>query len=434
MRKSLSLNKIKDLPKSPGIYFLKNKQGVIFYVGKSTNIKSRVRTHANDDSLFKPEVINSVEYIKTANEIEALLKESHYIKKLQPKMNIRLRDDKQYFYAGVTKEEFPRIFITHQPTKNKKIEYIGPYTDGKALKETVKYLRRLFPYYTTNHKRPLRAQKHKALPCSWCHLGLCPGPSPDKKEYRKNIRAIKNVLKGRKSSVINQLKRDMKNASKGKDFEKAAEFRDMIDAIENIFSHQFVLNSWSPPKQKLPIEDVAKYLSKITGTKKPIYTIEGYDVSNTQGKEPTASMVRFDKGTPNKSLYRKFNIHSKEEPDDYLMMREVIKRRFKHDEWPYPDLILIDGGRGQLNTVIAELESMKLKIPTISLSKAKTEARKQGKTLSMREEEVYIPSKKKPIPLSEMPKHVENLLKYIRDEAHRFAINQHRYRRRKKFQ
>ncbi|MEX0870034.1 MAG: GIY-YIG nuclease family protein [Candidatus Spechtbacterales bacterium] len=448
MRKSLPIEKSKELPQKPGVYFLKNKDGSIFYVGKAINIKNRIYSHKQREEIFRPEKIHSVEWIETVNEIEALLKESYYIKRLQPKMNTRLRDDKQYFYVGITKEEYPRIFITHQPiaskdsslnaqndsTKKPKtyrlkpITYLGPYTDGKALKATMKYLRKLFPYYATNPKRPYSTKKHGSLPCSYCHLNLCPGPAPSKEEYKKNIRAIKNVLKGRKSSVIKELKREMNAAAKTHNYEKAAEIRNIINAVDNIFSHQFVL-AWAPPSGSTARCNIDEELAKVIGAKEPINSIEGYDISNIQGKEPTASMVRFDNGEPNKSLYRKFNIHSKNTPDDYIMMKEAVERRFKHDEWPFPDLVLIDGGAGQLSAALKAVRNFEFRILNFEKNLTPTTHNLQPiavVALAKREEELYLPGRKKPIPLSEMPPDVANLLKHVRDEAHRFAVSHHR--------
>lgn len=441
MRKRLPIEKINNLPKAPGVYFLKNKAGNVFYIGKSNNMQSRVRTHANAKNSFKfLEKIHTVEWVETANEIEALIKESEYIKRYQPKLNSRLRDDKQYSYVGITREDLPRVFITHQPvanapvqglkfkTKNikREAEYIGPFTDAGALKATMRYLRKLFPYYQTNAKRPLSSQKHRSIPCSWCHIGQCPGPPSsdgfNKKQYRRDITTIKQILTGKKSSAIKKLQRDMAAASSERDYEKAAHIRDTLTSVENIFSHHNIVIPWTPEKLKREPrknQDASEYLKKIIRSDAPINNIEGYDISNIQGKEPTASMVRFDNGAPNKSLYRKFNIQAPDTPNDYLMIREVIRRRFGHKEWSYPDLILIDGGRGQLNAARYALGKLGLRIPVASLAK--------------RLEELYIPARRNPLPTEDMPADVRNLLKHIRDEAHRFAISHHRKRHRKIF-
>lgn len=444
MRKTLSIKNISKLPKKPGVYFLKNKTGEIFYIGKANNIRSRVQSHARESlssNVHRPlPEIKKIEYIVTANEIEALIKESEYIKKYDPKMNHRLRDDKKYFFVGFTNEQLPRIFITHQPNtdaknkttnQNSKLpayrsgrlttnykpptKYFGPYTDGNALKQTMKYLRKIFPYYSANPKKPFHSPNHKSLPCSWCHLGLCPGPKPNKIEYKKNIKRIKKILRGQGKSVIVSLKKEMKTASKLYAYEKAQDLKNTIEALQNIFLHTF-----TSPVQPKYITDksrtTSRYLSKLLKTALPIKSIEGYDISNIQGHEPTGSMVRFDNGLPNKSLYRKFNIQSPSSPDDYKMMQEILERRLSHSNWQYPDMILIDGGRGQLNTALKALKKLELSIPVASLAK--------------REEELYVPNRK-PQKLNTMPKEVENLLIYVRDEAHRFAITHHRARHRK---
>lgn len=443
MRKYILIKNIEKLPKTPGVYFLKNKFGEIFYIGKAANIRSRAQSHIRDGKIlqttsYKPQA-NVIEYIETINEIEALLKESYFIKKLQPKMNIRLRDDKKYFYVGITTEQLPRIFITHQPIGKDKWDinhppkssklltyYLGPYTDGKAIKMVMKYLSKLFPYYLTNPKHPLNTKKHSALPCSRCHIKLCPGPSPKKSDYQKNIKAIKNILNGKRKSVISDLKTQMRKAAKQKKFEKAAKLRDIISALENIFNHKNFIIPWSPePREQSPGLHTEKYLQKLLQITSPIKTIEGYDISNNQGKEATGSMIRFTARDeqanykPDKSSYRKFNIQSPASPDDYLMMAELVKRRFKHKEWPYPDLILIDGGKGQLNSALQQCQISNVKCQIIALAKQK--------------EELYLPNRKKPIPLKNMPQNVQNLLKHIRDEAHRFAVSHHRKLHRNKF-
>jgi excinuclease ABC subunit C len=265
---------------------------------------------------------------------------------------------------------------------------IGPFTDGKFLKIVLRYLRKPFPYYT---------QKHRILPCSYCHLSLCPGPNPDKREYKKSIAKIKAILNGKKPRVITFLKKEMADFAKNLEFEKAAKARDQIAALENIFAH-------------IPKVEITPLLTKEgVGVVK---SLEAYDISNIQGKEPVASMVRFDNGKPNKSLYRKFKIRLPEKPDDCAMMREVIRRRLRHTEWPYPDMFLIDGGRGQLNAALSQLSVVSCQLSVVALAK--------------KHNELYLPNREKPISLDTLPKDIKNLFMYARDEAHRFAISYHR--------
>ena len=431
MRKSLPVEKINKLPKSPGVYFLKDRNGKIFYIGKANNLRLRLQSHARDGKIleaknYKLKTVR-VEWIKTANEIESLIKEAQYIKHYMPRLNVRLRDDKKYSYAGITREDCPRIFLTHQPVAGAlvqnskfKVDYLGPYTDAKALRVVMRYLRKVFPYYLTTDKKIVRERAHPKLMCSYCHLGMCPGPSPNRSAYKKDIHTMRQLLEGKKDTALKKLKNTMRDAAKHREYEKAAKLKRSVDAVEKIFTH------YAGPTPALEAKDIVDdvyssgtFLAGLLKTDLPIVSIEGYDISNIQGKEPTASMVRFDRGYPNKALYRKFNIQAPDKPNDYLMMREVIRRRFNHAEWSYPDLILIDGGRGQFNSARLELRKLGLNIPTVSLAK--------------REEKLYLPTKPNPILLSTMPNEVGNLLKYVRDEAHRFAITHHRSRPRKTF-
>ena len=266
--KFLPKSKISQLPKTAGIYaFKKNK--AILYIGKAKNLRERVKNHTDLLNLTK-----QVDYIKTDSENAALILEAKLIKKYQPKYNVAWRDDKNYFYVGITQEAFPRVFITHQikikSQKSKfKIDYVGPFVDGRALKQALKELRKYSPFRT--------CKTLPKKPCLWFHLGRCPAPC----------------------LLLSQ-------------------------------------------------------------------RIEAYDISNIQGKLATGSMVTFVKGKPDKNLYRRFKIKMAGQPNDTAMIKEVLQRRLKHTEWGLPDLILIDGGRAQLNAALSTT-----KIPVMALAKKK---------------------------------------------------------------
>jgi excinuclease UvrABC nuclease subunit len=309
-------NKIDRLPKTVGVYCFKNK-GKISYVGKAANIRQRVKQHK--DLLGLAEKIG---YIKTDSEIEALILESKLIKRYQPKYNVAWKDDKNYFYIGISKEAFPRIFITHQ-TKDKNAEYIGPFVDGSSLKQALRELRKRSPYRTCKN---LPTGRTVTRPCLWYHLGQCLAPCL---------------------------------------------FADILQAKH----------------------------------------IEAYDVSNIQGKEATGSMVTFVDGKPDKNLYRRFKIKSVDGPNDIAMLKEVLSRRFKHREWAYPDLILIDGGKAQLNAAISLAKHHKVKAKITALAK--------------RNNELYVENSKRPVLLKHLPRETSDLLLRLRDEAHRFAISYH---------
>ena len=448
--KFLKKGRITKLPKDAGVYAFKKGRGIL-YIGKAVNIKERIKQHKELLGLAK-----QLGYIETDSEIKALILEANLIKKYQPKYNIVWRDDKNYFYVGITKEDFPRIFWTHQikvkpKTYNLKPKYIGPFVEGTALKRTLTYLRKVFPYYT--------AKKHPRGGCLWCSLKLCPGPNPVKSEYQKNIKNLISVLEGSSKNVLNNLKREINRFSALQEYEKAAKIRDKITALEKVIypsgakggkermffdSHARVFESEiETPKNW---EKTHKILQKILKTEKEISRIEAYDVSNIQGKEATGSMVTFIKGLPDKNFYRRFKIKNRAskgsesknirsslpfaaarvgeeegetlfalqgKPNDVAMIKEVLSRRFKHTEWPYPNLILIDGGKPQLNIVKQQCAR-----PDLAQIKVVALAKKENK--------LFIERRKKPILLKSLPREIFNLILQLRDEAHRFAIAYHR--------
>ncbi len=388
MNKFKFSNKTNQLPKTPGVYaFKKGKQ--IIYIGKAANIKVRVKNHQK--LLSQTEKIG---YIKTDSEIEALILEAILIKKYKPKYNTAWKDDKNYFFIALTKEKFPRILITHQ-TKQKN-NYLGPFVDGSSLKQVLTILRKVFPFRTctTLPKKP----------CLWHQLNLCPAPCliKTKNVCQKNAKNILKILKGEKNQVLNNFKKEMKIASKKQDYEKAAKIRNKILYFERIMKNT---NIFEAGKTESTLQSLLK-------AKKPILRIEAYDVSNIQEQEATGSMVTFIQGKPNKSFYRKFKIKLQAKPNDVAMIKEVLSRRLKHKEWPYPDLILIDGGIAQLNTAIKVKNEINKNIKAVSLAK------KQNK--------LFIEGRKKPILLKTLPKEIFNLILHLRDEAHRFAITYHR--------
>ncbi|MDO8659503.1 MAG: UvrB/UvrC motif-containing protein, partial [Candidatus Parcubacteria bacterium] len=253
--KIITKTKIAQLPKTSGVYLLAspkpNGEGgfEIIYIGKAINIKNRVKNHFQQpsyrDNLFITK-ISKIGFIETGSEIEALILEANLIKKYQPKFNVIWKDDKNYFYVAITqplpvrqkangvgasKKSPSIVYITHQKTE--KAEYIGPFVEGIALKKTLRFLRKALPYYTT--------KKHSKNNCTYCHLGLCPGPNPDFVEYKKNIKKLILILKGKKNNVLNSLKKEMRQLSFKKEFEKAAKIRDRIYNLQQIMNHTRVI-------------------------------------------------------------------------------------------------------------------------------------------------------------------------------------------------
>lgn len=445
---------VSSSPLNPGVYTFSGSNGKILYIGKASNLKSRLNSYLKTDDSRIQKMIDSarsLKLLKTDSDIEALILESRLIKKFRPQFNIMMRDDKQYFYVGFTKETFPKIFLTHQPnqflifnykflrkSKNSKFKinnsksaqayFVGPFTDGNTLKSTLRFLRRIFPYCTCK-------QLHNNF-CLNYHIGKCLGycclkkPEPQgstlKKSqgrtldsYRKNIKAIKNILSGKKESLMKNLEKDMARLAKKGALEKAIELRDKITNLKRIFENaRLIKNSDILKAYRSELESLLKI-------QKPIIRIEGYDISNIQGANATGSMVTFINGRPDKNFYRKFKIYGKRTPDDTAMLREVLERRLKHEEWPFPDLILIDGGKGQVNTAVKTLNKMAVKIPVVGISKNERHVGHQ----------LIIPGQKsaswRTFPLTKLPPADRSLLLTIDSEAHRFAISYYRKLHRK---
>ena len=410
--KFINAKNFQELPKTSGVYcFMEGKETI--YIGKAINIQSRVKNHFNQpsyrDNLYIGRV-NKIGYLETNSEIEALILEANLIKKHQPKFNVIWKDDKNYFYVAFVNNsnDVPYVFITHQ--KNyEKTEYIGPFVEGTALKKTLRFLRRVFPYYSV--------KKHTKNKCTYCHLGLCPGPNPDLKEYKKNIKKLILILQGKRSAVLNSLKKEMKQLSNENKFEDAGKIRDRIGNLERVMSHTSVMepskvqndNGWQKTEQ------ILKGLLNLEKASK----IECYDISNTQGNQATGSMVVFVDGKSDKSQYKKFRIQMENTPNDIAMLKETVSRRLNHPEWIYPEIMLIDGGIAQLNGAISvkngNPEAINIKI--ISYSK--------------KNKDLYIEGREAFIPLKTLPREIYNLVLQLDDEAHRFAITYHKKLRKK---
>ena len=421
----LNKTKIEHLPKTTGVYLFYEKNKIV-YIGKAINIKNRVKNHFQQsnykDNLFVDK-ITKIGFLDTASEIEALILEANLIKKYQPRFNVIWKDDKNYFYVAITKSLAPIIYITHQPfdktqgKQNEKAEYVGPFVEGLPLKKTLKFLRRVFPYYATTLRRNSGQARHPKNNCTWCHLELCPGPNPDLEEYKKNIKKLVLVLKGKRNTVLNSLKKEMSRYARLKEFEKAAKIRDKISNLQRVMSHTGVIESgkvevsnWSKTE---------KILKGIIKTDKNISRIEAYDVSNIQGKQATGSMVVFISGRPDKNLYRKFKIKIAKKPNDIAMLKETLERRLAHLEWKQPEIMLIDGGKAQLNIGIKvkQQKSETRKIKIISIAK--------------KYKELFVEGIKKPMLLKTLPKEIFDLIMNLDDEAHRFAIAYHKKLRKK---
>jgi excinuclease ABC subunit C len=404
---------IQSLPLTSGVYIMKDKDGRVIYVGKAISLRKRVQSYFRKDTgSFKTDllvaVIDAIEHIDTASEAEALLLEANLIKEHQPKYNIVLKDGKSYPHIQVTKEKFPLISIVRMTSKKAqdvKAEYYGPYTSPALIREALNIIRKIF------HSRSCETLPNK--PCLDYHIGLCDAPcinNISEAEYKRNIRHVCLILQGKKDELLKSLHEDMARYVQDKNFECAAKVRDQIRAIGALYSSNKDINYFKEAEQ----------LERALGLPKTPARIECFDISNIMGNQSVGSMVSFLNGKPDKSNYRRFKIRQVEGIDDFKMMAEVVRRRYtrlKNEGLIFPDLIIIDGGKGQLSAAADELNKLEVQIPMISLAK--------------REEEVFMPGRRNSIILAKDSLGLR-LLQRVRDEAHRFAVKYHRLLRGKK--
>ncbi|MBF0593418.1 MAG: excinuclease ABC subunit UvrC [Candidatus Omnitrophica bacterium] len=421
--------KIKSLPLTSGVYLMKDSSGTIIYVGKAVSLRRRVQSYFRGKSQgFKTDqlVINiaDIDHIKTHSEAEALILEASLVRKLQPKYNIDLKDDKTYPYIQISNDKFPLVTITRLSPRDgeessliinqNKIEpspsrgggrLFGPYTDSTLIREALTLIRKIFPFRSCD---PL---PDKA--CLYHDIGLCEAPCIGKVsviEYRRTIKHIVRVLEGEQDKLYSELKAEMEGLAKDKDFEGAAKTRDQLRAIGALYSSSPEVNYFKEAEQ----------LERALHLPKSPERIECIDISTTMGERAVGSLVSFANGKPDKANYRRFRIKEVQGMDDFKMVAEVVRRRYgrlKREGAPYPDLVMIDGGKGQLSSAYEELKALDIDIPLISLAK--------------REEEVFMPGKRAPVLLSRDSLALK-LLQRVRDEAHRFAIAYHRLLRGKK--
>lgn len=524
---------LKLLPDLPGVYLMRDAEDGIIYIGKAKNLKNRVKSYFKKTldtpklRIMVPKIIR-FEFIVTDSEVEALILESHLIKKHKPNYNVLLKDDKKFPWFVITQDEYPRIVIARRANKNAlKGKYFGPYTDGRAMYSTLDLIKKLFPL------KQCKQPRFKGRTCIYHDIGKCSGVCQKKispEEYQKIVKQVELFLSGKQEELLNELKNRMEYHSERCEFEKAARFRDSYFDMQKVIERQKVVSentkiNWDivgfarhgadigivvlkirsgrltekkefdfalnelddspdilrrflsefysinpdlPDEILLPFElediDVIKkwldvkvsvpkaqkkfellelanknaalFMEKIRaqksvklqsdwneigteiqqklGLKKFPHRVECFDISHIQGTNTVASMVVFENGKPKKSDYKRFKIKTLQEgkTDDFESMREVIKRRYSREDWVMPDLIIVDGGKGQLSSAISILEKLDMASQDIV-------------SLAKKFEEVFVPKKSSPV-LFEMNSPSLFFFQKIRDEAHRFAINYHR--------
>lgn len=437
-------NKISKLPNDPGVYLFKNQKKQIIYVGKASNLRNRVRQYFQDYRSKDPKTqvlvgeIHDLDFIEVSSEIDALFLEAELIKRYQPPYNIEQKDDKSNLFIRIDlKSLHPTVTFIRRPLDDG-AQYFGPYINGPAVRKAMRYLRRIFPYDIKKTNTNRQNLEH--------HLGLSPGLEIGKTtitEYRDNLKRLISYLKGNRKQLIRGLELEMKTASKNQNFEQAVIYRNQISSLKEL-SRQIVFGD----EEFLDIskDQALNGLVAMLGLPNPPRRIEGYDISHMSGTNNTASLVVFINGLPDKTAYRKFKMHLKGN-DDFAHMKEVISRRFSGQNlksWPKPDLILIDGGKGQLASAIDALREKQIPIPAIGLAKRHEEIvidreylqglslkihknnreKTQNHPLTRTDPEGGSGGRYEVIRLGD-DSHVRKLLQRIRDESHRFAVSYH---------
>lgn len=422
--------KLKKIPSEPGVYRFYDAADQILYVGKARNLRHRVPSYFLRSNLDRgPRIASLVDHIVdidwtvTDSEIEALLLEARLIQKYKPKYNIEWRDDKSYLHVVIdTKAPFPQIKLVRRADvgKNKRARYFGPYTSPRALKIALRFIRKILPYCEYSFSRGAKARSVSdrlkgewfASPCLYYHLGLCPGVcagAMSVDDYRKRVRQLIYFFEGRKEKVIRELEREMKRLSGEHRYEEAARVRDSWEALYHLKDISLIAGAFEE-----------KTMARRGAVP---HRIEAYDVSNIFGNFAVGAMVVFTDGEPDKNEYKRFKINTVPGISDVGALVEVLRRRMEHshlskatdsrEPWTLPDLIIIDGGKGQLNAAVKVLTEFGAQIPILAVAK--------GRERKRADQYYYGPG----------GFGNENLIRRVRDEAHRFAISYYRTLHRK---
>ncbi|MEM0983013.1 MAG: excinuclease ABC subunit UvrC [Planctomycetota bacterium] len=441
----------RDLPPVPGVYLMKDSSGVVLYVGKASRLPDRVSSYfvpSADLGFQKQPMLDEVhtfDFLVCEGEWEALLTENRLIKDIKPKYNARLVDDKTFPYLIVTtNEDYPRVFVSRNPSgiddkTGEKIDHMkgarifGPFTNAAALREAVQILQRVFKFRTCKLDIVQGDPKNRFFrPCLLASIGQCTAPCNESigiEPYRADVDRFVRFLGSKRSKMLREMNEEMLEASRALDFEKAAALRDQIGAIERLDERANTKDGWQPETELSYVDPQTgtKSLQKTLGLDQPIRCVEGIDIAHLQGGETVGSKVCFVDGRPFKDEYRRYRIKSFENlpggrrNDDYMSIREVVSRRYREagaGQELYPEVILIDGGLGQLHAALEAFETLDVKPPMVI-------------SLAKKEELIYVQERAEPIRLSRNNAGLR-LCQQIRDEAHRFAQHYHHVLRRKK--
>src|SRR5213080_3201254 len=424
--------KAKGLPKSPGVYLMKDDKGRVIYVGKSASLRDRVCSYFQPATKLEykkaplRDVVCDFDIIQTDSEVEALLAENRLIKDIQPKFNARLLDDKTFPYLMVTlDEDFPGVYVTREP-RTAGVKLYGPFTSVYQLKEAVTHLQKAFKFRTCHLEIKDGDDSRKFFrPCLLYAIGQCTAPCAakvSKDSYGEDVTRLLRFLEGNHKQVLRDLEKEMIEASKEMKFERAAKLRDEIKALQGLNSRakKGEQQYWQPEAFISDPKEGVTALQEALALAEPPRIIEGIDIAHLQGGETVGSKVCFIDGVPFKDGYRRYKIKHGQGNNDYLSIQEVVSRRYREagqNNELFPDVILIDGGLGQLHAALDVFTQMDVKPPMVI-------------SLAKKEELVYAQARSEPIRLPRNNVGLK-LLQYVRDEAHRFAQHYHHILRRK---
>jgi excinuclease ABC subunit C len=421
--------KVREFPKTPGIYLMKDAAGRVIYIGKAKSLRSRAGSYflvgaQHDYRTQWVHEIADVDFVECESEVDAILMESRLIKDVQPKHNKELKDDKTFPYLMVvTGEDFPRVEVTRQP-RDKGVKLFGPFASAGALRGAVQVMQKIFKFRTCSLDIDDGDERWRWFrPCLLASIRQCTAPCNlriSKEDYKRDIRRLVMFLEGNKKQLLNQMREEMQGAAKELRFEQAARLRDEIQMLERLDRRGEIDTHAQPEVFYIDPKRGLAGLKKVLKLDEMPRTIEGVDIAHLGGGETVASVVQFLDGLPFKPGYRRYKILGVQGVDDFRSIHEVIARRYRSlsdEQRVFPDILLIDGGKGQLNAALAAFRDQAIEPPTLL-------------SLAKQEEEIYLPGESDSLRLSRRS-FALRLLQYVRDEAHRFAQHYHHILRRK---
>lgn len=419
---------IAQFPKTPGVYLMKDGKGRVLYVGKAKDLRARVSSYfQNSADLLRtrgPDIarmtaaVRDIDFLECDTEVDALLQEARLIKDIQPPHNVQLKDGKTFPYLEITTgDDFPGVYVTRQPRIEGSKLY-GPFISAGALRDAVNALQKVFRFRTCELEIRQDDERRRFFrPCLLFSINRCTAPCADRvtrDDYRRDLERLKRFMASKRSVVLREMQKEMQAAAEALDYEEAARVRDRIRAIERLALSGDAAEDVQPEVFQVDPRQGLERLAKVLELEKAPRIIEGIDIANLQGEESVGALVCFIDGKPFKSGYRRFRIRSVAGQDDYAMIREVVQRRYRRaaeGEELYPDVILIDGGLGQLHAALEACRESFVKPPMVV-------------SLAKREEELYTQARQRPIRLPRNDAALR-LLQQVRDEAHRFGQHYH---------